>query len=316
MTQTGEGSPGQRDYRWHEAAFYHDDAEYERLAAGFLADAARDEAPVVVLAPPRQLSLVRRTAFGGHPLVSYEDMTRLGGNPGRIIGFVRRFAADHGGGVRLLGEPIWAGRTEDELAECHRHEALINVAFDPRSDRVLCPYNVRELAPAVLADARRTHQVLVEDDRRTDSPSFDDPIDITESIQPALPPPGSDGPSMVVSGDKLSDMRGLVDRFAAAAGLPSERRADLVLAASEAASNSLVHTPRPGVLRIWRDPGAVVVEVSDTGHITDPLVGRRPPPPRAARGRGLWLINQLADLAQIRSGSGRTVVRITMRDAA
>jgi anti-sigma regulatory factor (Ser/Thr protein kinase) len=34
------------------------------------------------------------------------------------------------------------------------------------------------------------------------------------------------------------------------------------------------------------------------------------PVPGQAGGRGVWLANQLADLVQIRSGEGRTVVRM------
>src|SRR6478736_3495514 len=36
--------------------------------------------------------------------------------------------ADSGRRLRGIGEPIWADRTPDELVECQRHEALLNVA--------------------------------------------------------------------------------------------------------------------------------------------------------------------------------------------
>jgi len=47
------------------------------------------------------------------------------------------------------------------------------------------------------------------------------------------------------------------------------------------------------------------------------LVGRLPPPVDQYGGRGLWLVNQLCDLAQIRSSPDGTVVRVRMQlDAA
>lgn len=133
---------------------------------------------------------------------------------------------------------------------------------------------------------------------------------------PALRTSGAGTVSMVVTGNRLGDMRRVVDRFAAAAGLSDSRRADLVLAASEATSNSLEHAHGPGLLRLWQEPGAVILEVTDAGHVTDPQAGQRPPAPRQSRGRGLWLINQVADHAQIRSHPGHTAVRITMRHTA
>jgi hypothetical protein len=51
--------------------------------------------------------------------------------------------------------------------------------------------------------------------------------------------------------------------------------------------------------------------VRDQGEITDPLVGRYPPGPDLDV-NGLWLVNQLCDLVQIRSGPDGTYVRLTI----
>jgi hypothetical protein len=52
--------------------------------------------------------------------------------------------------------------------------------------------------------------------------------------------------------------------------------------------------------------------VRDAGHITEPLIGRS----RSGSGpdSGLWLVNQLCDLVQIRSSASLgTVVRLRVR---
>ena len=46
--------------------------------------------------------------------------------------------------------------------------------------------------------------------------------------------------------------------------------------------------------------------------IVDPLVGRSLPPADEIGGRGLWLVNQLCDLVQMRWDAGGTVVRVHM----
>jgi anti-sigma regulatory factor (Ser/Thr protein kinase) len=63
---------------------------------------------------------------------------------------------------------------------------------------------------------------------------------------------------------------------------------------------------------VWRDGAALALEVSDTGHIREPLVGRLPPAPGQLGGRGLWLVNELCDLVQLRSSESGTVVRVSL----
>ena len=43
------------------------------------------------------------------------------------------------------------------------------------------------------------------------------------------------------------------------------------------------------------------------------LAGRRRPIPDAGRGHGLWVVNQLCDLVELRTGSTGTTVRLHMR---
>jgi anti-sigma regulatory factor (Ser/Thr protein kinase) len=99
-------------------------------------------------------------------------------------------------------------------------------------------------------------------------------------------------------------------RHAAAAGLDRARTADLVLAVDEVATNSLRHGGGRGTLRIWRDAGALVCEVRDAGRLEDPMAGRERPAAERDRGRGLWMVNQLCDLVQLRSFPEGAAVRV------
>ena len=57
----------------------------------------------------------------------------------------------------------------------------------------------------------------------------------------------------------------------------------------------------------------MICDVVDHGTIRDPLAGRLPAGATATQGRGLWLINQLCDLVQIRSSETSNVVRMHMQ---
>jgi hypothetical protein len=52
--------------------------------------------------------------------------------------------------------------------------------------------------------------------------------------------------------------------------------------------------------------------VQDDGHITNPLVGRQAPGSFDDASRGLWVVNQLCDLVQVRSSVEGTTVRVHM----
>lgn len=80
------------------------------------------------------------------------------------------------------------------------------------------------------------------------------------------------------------------------------------MVANELLTNSIEHGGGTGVLRAWTEDGRFVVEVEDSGQLLDPLIGRRRPGLLQHRGRGLYVVNQLADLVRtIITADGTTV---------
>jgi anti-sigma regulatory factor (Ser/Thr protein kinase) len=102
-----------------------------------------------------------------------------------------------------------------------------------------------------------------------------------------------------------------VRRRAQAAGL-NGRADDFVLAVNEILSNSLYHARDNGLLRVWEEPDGLVCEVSDSGHIVQPLIGREEPPPGQVGGHGIWLVNLVCDLVQVRSSPEGSTIRMKM----
>jgi hypothetical protein len=64
---------------------------------------------------------------------------------------------------------------------------------------------------------------------------------------------------------------------------------------------------------VWHVDDRLVCEVRDGGWLSNPLAGRERPSTELERGRGLWMVNHLCDLMQIRSSAAGTVVRMTLR---
>jgi hypothetical protein len=65
--------------------------------------------------------------------------------------------------------------------------------------------------------------------------------------------------------------------------------------------------------RSGRPGGELICQVADSGHLTDPLAWHRPPSDELLGGNGLWLVNQVCDLVQARTGQAGTTIRLYMR---
>jgi anti-sigma regulatory factor (Ser/Thr protein kinase) len=242
--------------------------------------------------------------------IDMHDMTVAGRNPGRIIGDVLLgFAEKHKGcRVRIVGEPIWADRDATEYPACIQHEALINAAFEDIEATILCPYNTGELDPRVLEDAKRTHPALWTDTERWVSDVYDD--DAAESFNTPLPAIPMSAMVTSIYPTDPGDSRRFTASFALAVGLGVERIADAVLAVDELVSNTVVHGGGYGQLAAWTDNKRAVFEVSDAGHITDPLAGRRRAEPTDMTGRGLALAHRQSDLVRIYTSPKGTAIRV------
>jgi anti-sigma regulatory factor (Ser/Thr protein kinase) len=299
----------------HECLFYSGAHELLAGTLPLIHEALEQEQPVLLAVRGNALALVREALGARAPRVLFADMSVLGRNPARIIPVWRQFleaAPPHGPGPLGIGAPIWPGRGAAELSECDRHEALLNLAFaNGRRWRLLCPYDLDGLDDAVIETARREHPFLAARGARKRNALFCEDGH-AGALAGALPPPPLGATHSTFFLAELRSVRQLVARHAEEALLDRERSEQLVLAISELASNSVQHGGGGGTVRVWREDGALLCEVQDEGRIEAPLVGRIQPRPDQLTGRGLWIVNQLCDLVQIRSDDARTVVRVRM----
>ncbi len=294
----------------HVALFYGDLDQYLAAASEFLrAGDAAGEALLVAI-PGETIEPLREALGDTAERVRFLDMRELGRNPGRIIPKVRNWTElQEQPRCRFIGEPIWSERSESEVVEATRHEALINIAFADVEASILCPYDANGLAPSILADAERTHPQLISGADHRASERYTNPLEIWLASEWSLPEPG---PTMATVGlsEDLAPIRQITEACGREAGLSSSAVLDLVLAVDEAATNAVLHGMPPAELRIWREPDGIVCEVTDYGKLEDPLAGRRFPSPDWTSGRGLWLINQLCDLVEVRPLADGTAVRM------
>ncbi|WP_410596416.1 ATP-binding protein [Amycolatopsis sp. lyj-23] len=131
---------------------------------------------------------------------------------------------------------------------------------------------------------------------------------MTDPLPPGAPaPPGSFHHRTAAIAERLPALREALARWLATLHLSAERREDIVLAGYEAMANSAEHAypdgeAGPVEVRAEALPGRLTVTVTDYG------AWRPPAASNGLRGRGLLLIDTLADhSAQVHRDDGTTV---------
>jgi anti-sigma regulatory factor (Ser/Thr protein kinase) len=126
--------------------------------------------------------------------------------------------------------------------------------------------------------------------------------------------------------DTLYLLRAAVQAHASRSGLSEGRVGEVVLAVHELAANAIAHGAGHGRLRLWDLANVLACEITDDGP-ADPSRPRTPAnldgprdaedpsavtdPWPSADGHGLWLVRQVADQLDVRSGSRGTRAIVT-----
>jgi transcriptional regulator with XRE-family HTH domain len=150
----------------HRALIYDSDAEYLAYAVPFLLEGiTRDECVVAVTGEP-QTRLLRRALGDDTARVEFHDSAEWYQSPTGALGNYRSYLKERlergTRWTRIIGEPIWAGRSRSEVAEWTRYESMINLSLASSAATIVCPYDARSVSEGILAGARHTHPEVAE----------------------------------------------------------------------------------------------------------------------------------------------------------
>jgi anti-sigma regulatory factor (Ser/Thr protein kinase) len=286
----------------HDALPYSGSGGFVATAVSVVRGALDHGALPVVLADHQQITQVRAALGASTARVLGFDMSIAGRNPARVLPAVQHFVdANPDQQLVCVGEPV---RIDDRAAvvdEVELHEWLLGLpAFHIWNCRLTCAYDASALPPQVIAMMEATHR-----------PHAPDPAREVDRVRAeSLPPRPVASDELGVDRTTLHALRGFIAGRAEKAGLDDERVDDLVYAVNEVVTNSICHGEGRARVSIWAEERSVICEVRDRGWIRDPLAGRVAPRENKATGRGLWLVNQLCDLVQLRSSPAGTTLRL------
>jgi hypothetical protein len=298
----------------HWACVYDSDQQFLQTAVPFLAEGLAAGDPVLAVTTPAHLELITDALGPRGGEVDYAESAFFGRRPPQRVAAFFRYWKNHAGGsggVRILAEPVWAGRSAREIAAWTRMESALNVVLAPASIAMICPYDTRTLDPDIVTGALRTHPARIAGSRLSPSADFTDPAEFARSCDTGpLPEPPADAPAFPFDGD-LRGLRRFIAGRAACYGVTGDRADILVLAVSEVGAYLKNQGPGTAVVRTWEQPGAVVCDFRRPDlSIGDPFLGLRPARLEPSAGDGLWLANQICDWLEIRSGADGSTIQL------
>ncbi|QDQ09631.1 sensor histidine kinase [Streptomyces spectabilis] len=313
----------------HQALCYGADEEFLEGTLGYVHEGLEAGDALLAVVAGDNIGLLRDALGGAAREVEFIDCLDWYHYPSRTLGQYHAYctAREQGGArrVRVIGEPVWTGRTTFEVREWMRYESLLNVAFAASGHWILCPYDTRALPDEVISTARRTHpELAVGESGLLHSDRYEVPADFYAEcdeaeralIEPAVPtrPPATEIP---FERGRTAVARAAATEFARSRALAEGRVQDLVVAVHETVLNAIRFGGGHGVLRLWSEPEYLICEIADGGYGSVPRVpafpGHLPPAPRTASGHGLWVVRQLSDLMTERLGPDGSVVRLYFR---
>ena len=163
----------------HRALIYGSDDEYLASVVPFLVEGIARSDCVMAVTARRQIGLLRAALGDDSSHVEFRDSSGWYRSPAGALNDYRRFVQERfergAHWIRVIGEPVWVGRSEAEVTEWTRYESMINLSLASSPATIMCPYDARSAPDRVLACARQTHPEVAEAGAASTSPAYREP---------------------------------------------------------------------------------------------------------------------------------------------
>lgn len=165
----------------HRFLTYGSDEEYLAAAVPFLADGAERSDPLLVVTTLDQSQLIRDSLGDRAETVEFADSAEWYRSPATAmqgyLTFVNEQLDAGAAWMRVVAEIAPESRSAAEIPAWARYESFVNIAFASAPATVVCTYDDRSWPEDVIADARRTHPVVVDGARATVNDDYRGPED-------------------------------------------------------------------------------------------------------------------------------------------
>jgi transcriptional regulator with XRE-family HTH domain len=166
----------------HRVLPYGSDEEYLAAAIPLFQEGIERSESLLAVTTYTRIELLRDTLDDRSERVEFADSADWYRSPGTALNGYRRFLNERqeagAAWIRILGEPVWAGRSDAEITVWTRYESFLNLSFASSPATIVCPYDTRSLPEEVVADGRRTHPEVVHGSETTVNHAYREPEDL------------------------------------------------------------------------------------------------------------------------------------------
>ena len=276
----------------HNAFVYESQDEYVTRSAAFLREGLEAGEGAIVANTRPGLAAMREALGPDAAQVTFVDVSSAYTRPARMLAAHNKVMAEQlrkTTSLRGVADVLY-GPDPGEWDLWTGYEAVINRCFGHLPAWVVCTYNMNGLPDPVLDGVWRTHPEVVAGDKWTTSDRYEQPDQLLRRITP-LPESLSELRSIPFGRDP-EQFRERLARELLAENVAEAKVLDMLLAATEIATNAIVHGGGVEEVRVGRADGRFVCEIIDRGPgFDDPAAGYLAP--RAGVGSGLWVARQL-----------------------
>jgi transcriptional regulator with XRE-family HTH domain len=163
----------------HQALLYDGEEDFAERAGRFLVEGIERSEPAFASTTKRKLGRLRERLGNQADRVELVESAELYASPEaaveRLSEFMLAGLRDGAVWVRIVGEPIWKGRSAAEVRLWTRYESLLNLIFAGSPASVLCAYDIGALDQAIVSEAHATHPWTVKKGSPIASRKYRDP---------------------------------------------------------------------------------------------------------------------------------------------
>jgi hypothetical protein len=160
------GGPASTAMLDHRALLYGAEEELVNTAGPFLEQGVERSEAVLALTTKENIELLRAELGPAARRVEFVESAVWLTTPASVLDSFKSFSSDKlkagAPWVRILGEPIWVGRSDEEVRLWTRFESLFNLVLADWPMTAICPYDERSVQPDIVRQARLTHPHTIE----------------------------------------------------------------------------------------------------------------------------------------------------------
>jgi anti-sigma regulatory factor (Ser/Thr protein kinase) len=276
----------------HSALVYESQEEYLAGALPFLREGIEAGDGAIVAHTKPGLAMMREALGPDAAQATFVDVSSAYTRPARTL------AAYHKVYVEVLRKTtrvravadVQFGHDPAEWDLWTGYEAVFNRSFSHLPTWVICSYNANGTPDPIIEGVWHTHPEVVAEETLNTSDQYEDPDELLRRITP-VPAPLPELRSIPFGRDVV-EFRERLARELLAEEVSDAKALDMLLAATEIATNAIEHGGGVEEVRVGRAEGRFACEIVDHGKgFDDPAAGYLAP--RKEVGAGLWVARQL-----------------------